>query len=92
MEDRNSIISLLNKERKYYEMQQRYHYLTFAVYVLILIADFLVIIFTRLQTLNGYAWAGIIFLLVLISVEARQYYVFKELKENVDEFYLRGAL
>lgn len=41
-------------------------------------------------TLNFYAWTGIFFLFVLIAVEATQYNEFKELKESVDDFYLKG--
>lgn len=87
---KNDIINLLHKQRKYYEKQQRFHYLTFASFCLILLLDFIIIIYTRAITLNAYAWAGIIFLFVLIGVEAKQYIDFKELKESIDDFYLKG--
>ena len=85
-----STIKLLHDERKFYEKNQKFHYKAFAIYTLILMLDFLVIIYTRAITLNGYAWAGIIFLFVLIGVEAKQYNNFKALKESVDDLYLRG--
>lgn len=85
-----NIIRLLHKQREYYEKKQRFHYLTFAAFTLILLLDFIVIIYTRAATLNAYSWAGIIFLFVLIGVEAIQYNEFKNLKESVDNFYLRG--
>ncbi len=87
---KNDIINLLHKQRKYYEKQQRFHYLTFAAFTLILLLDFIIIIYTRATTLNAYSWAGIIFLFVLIGVEAMQYHEFKKLKESVDDFYLKG--
>ena len=85
-----NIISLLHKIRKYYEQKQRFHYLTFAAFTLILLLDFIIIIYTKAVTLNAYAWAGIIFLFTLIGVEAKQYNEFKKLKESVDGFYLKG--
>ncbi len=87
---KNDIINLLHKQRKYYEKQQKFHYLTFAAFTLILLLDFIIIIYTRAVTLNAYAWAGIIFLFTLLGVEAKQYHEFKELKESVDDFYLKG--
>lgn len=85
----SDIINLLHKQRKYYEKQQKFHYLTFAAFSLILLLDFIIIVYTRVP-LNAYAWAGIIFLFTLIGVEAKQYNDFKELKESVDDFYLKG--
>lgn len=90
MEKDKGIIRLMNQMRKGYEAQQKFHYLTFAAFMLILLLDFIAIVYTQAVSLDGYAWAGIIFLFVLIAIEARQYYVFKELKENVDDFYLKG--
>lgn len=90
MKNEKSIINLLHKQRIYYEKQQRFHYLTFAAFTLILLLDFIIIIYIEAVTLNAYAWAGIIFLFVLIGVEAKQYNEFKELKESVDDFYLEG--
>lgn len=84
------IITTLKNQRKYYAKQQRFHYLTFGIYSLILLLDFIVIIYTKAISLNAYAWAGIIFLFVLLAVEAKQYLNFKEMKESVDDFYLRG--
>ena len=84
------IIKLLHKQRKYYERQQRFHYLTFAAYALLLLLDFIIIVYTRAVTLDAYSWAGIIFLFALMGVEAKQYLEFKELKESVDDFYLKG--
>ena len=85
-----NIINLLHKQRKYYEGKQRFHYLTFAAFSLILLLDFIIIVYTRAVTLNAYSWAGIIFLFTLLGVEAMQYKEFKELKESVDDFYLKG--
>ena len=91
MENNNeSVIRLLHKERKFAERQQRFHFLNFAAFTLILLLDFIIIIYTKAVTLNAYSWAGIIFLFVLMAVEAKQYLNFKEKKENIDEFYLRG--
>ena len=87
---KESIITLMHKQRKFYESQQKKHYFHFAVLTLILLLDFIIIIFTRAVTLNAYAWAGIIFLFVLIGVSAKQYNEFKALKESVDDLYLRG--
>ncbi len=87
---KNEIIKLLNKQRKYYEDKQKFHYLTFAAFTLILLLDFIIIIYTRAITLDAYAWAGIVFLFTLLGVEAKQYHEFKELKESVDDFYLKG--
>ena len=84
------IINLLHKQRKNYEKQQRFHYLMFAAFALILLLDFIIIVYTRAVTLNAYAWAGIIFLFTLLGVEAIQYHEFKKLKESVDDFYLKG--
>ena len=88
MED--NVIKLLKKERLFYESKQKFHYLTFASFALILLLDFIVIIYTKAMTLNAYSWAGIIFLFTLLGVEAKQYLEFKELKESVDDLYLRG--
>jgi len=88
--DGKNIIKILYKQRKYYEKQQKFHYFTFAAFTLILLLDFIIIIYTKAVTLNAYAWAGIIFLFTLIGVEAKQYNEFKELKESVDDFYLKG--
>ena len=90
MKNNKDIINLLHEQRKYYEKKQRFHYLTFASFALILLLDFIVIIYTRAITLNAYAWAGIIFLFTLLGVEGKQYTEFKELKESVDDFYLKG--
>lgn len=90
MTDKESVLRLLNNQRKHYEDQQKFHYRTFAAYILILLLDFILIIYTKMITLNAYAWAGIIFLFVLIAIEAMQYNKFKDLKENIDKFYLRG--
>ena len=87
---KNDIINLLHKERKFYEKQQKRHYFHFAALTLILLLDFIIIMFTRMITLNFYAWAGIFFLFVLIGISAKQYLEFKELKESVDDFYLKG--
>ena len=91
MKNNEDIIQLLHKQRKYYEAKQKFHYLTFAAYSLILLLDFIIIVYTRVVTLNAYAWAGIIFLFTLLGVEAKQYHEFKELKESVDDFYLKGG-
>jgi hypothetical protein len=90
MKKNKTVINLLHIQRKYYEKQQRFHYLTFASFVLILLLDFIIIVYTRAVTLDAYAWAGIIFLFTLIGVEAKQYNEFKQLKESVDDFYLKG--
>jgi len=89
MKDEN-IINLLHKQRKYYEKQKKLHYVNFAVLTLILLLDFIIIMFTKMVVLNAYAWAGIIFLFVLIGVEANRYNDSKKLVESVDEFYLEG--
>ena len=86
----DNVIRLLNQQRKHYEDQQKFHYFTFVAFILILLLDFIVIVYTKLQTLNAYAWAVIIFLFVLIAIEVKQYYNFKLLKDNVDDFYLSG--
>jgi len=86
----NNVIKLLHQERRYFLKQQKFHYILFVVFNFILLFDFLVIIFLRSTTLDGYGWSGIIFLFVLISIEAKQYMEFKRLKETVDEFYLSG--
>ena len=85
-----SVIKLLHNQRKFYESRQKFHYNSFAAFTLILLLDFIIIIYTKAITLNAYAWAGIIFLFVLMGVEARQYLEFKRLKESVDDFYLKG--
>ena len=87
---KNEIINLLHKQRTYYEKQQKFHYLMFASFALILLLDFIIIVYTRAVTLDAYAWAGIILLFTLLGVEAKQYKDFKELKESVDDFYLKG--
>lgn len=89
MNDEN-IIRLLRKQRQYYEKQQKLHYVNFAALTLILLLDFIIIMFTKMVVLNAYAWAGIIFMFVLIGVEAKQYNDSKRLVESVDEFYLEG--
>lgn len=86
----DNVVRMMSNLRKYYERQQRFHYLTFAAYTLILLLDFIIIIYVRAVHLNAYAWAGIIFLFTLLGVEAKQYNDFKQLKESVDDFYLRG--
>ncbi len=86
----SEIIELLHKQRKFYEKQQKRHYFHFAALTLILLLDFIIIMFTRMITLNAYAWSGIIFLFVLIGISAKQYNEFKSLKESVDDFYLKG--
>ncbi len=83
------IITLLHNQRKHYEKQQKFHYLTFAALALLLLLDLIIITYTQVP-LNAYAWAGIIFLFTLIGVEAKQYNEFKALKESVDDFYLKG--
>lgn len=85
-----TVISLLHKLRKYYAKHQMFHYLSFAALAIILLLDFLIIIYTQAESLNAYAWAGIIFLFVLMAVEGKQYMDFKELKANVDDFYMIG--
>lgn len=91
MEDKNeTVMTLLHKQRKYYARQQKFHYMTFAIYSLILMLDFLVIIYIRAVSLNAYAWAGIIFLFVLMGIEAKQYSDFKSEKQKVDDFYMAG--
>lgn len=85
-----NIITLLNKQRKFYVQRQNFHYRSFAAFALILLLDLIIIIYTKVITLNGYAWAGIIFLFVLLGVEGKQYNDFKKLKESVDDFYLEG--
>ncbi len=84
-----SIINMLHKDRKFYDKQQRFHYFVFATIALILLLDMIIVAYTEVP-LNGYAWAGIIFLFTLLGVEAIQYREFKELKESVDDFYLKG--
>jgi len=90
MKKKNDIIKLLHNQRKFYEERQKKHYFHFAVFTLVLLLDFIVIIYTRVQILNAYAWAGIVFLFVLMGVEGKQYLEFKQLKESVDDLYLRG--
>ena len=85
----NEIINLLHKQRKYYEAKQRFHYLTFATFALILLLDLIIITYTEIP-LNGYAWAGLLSIFTLLGVEAMQYNEFKRLKESVDDFYLKG--
>ena len=87
---KNNIINLLHKQRKFYEERQKFWFKSFAAFTLILLLDFIIIIYTRATTLNAYAWAGIIFLFVLIFVCAIQYNEFKAKKENIDDFYLKG--
>ncbi len=89
MKDEN-IITTLRKQRNHYAKQQKFHYLTFAAYTLILLLDFIVIIYTKAISLSAYAWSGIIFLFVILAVEGKQYLNFKEMKESVDDLYLRG--
>ena len=89
-EEEDSVIKLLKKQRKIYEEREKFHYKSFAAFTLILLLDFIIIIYTRAITLNAYAWAGIIFLFVLMGVEGKQYLEFKKLKESVDDFYLKG--
>ncbi len=84
-----TIINLLHKQRKFYEKQQKFHYLTFAAVALVLLLDMIIVAYTRIP-LNGYSWAGIIFLFTLLGVEGIQYEEFKDLKESVDDFYLEG--
>ncbi len=83
------IITMLHEQRKCYEKKQNFHSRNFKIYSLILLLDIIIIAYTKIQ-LNGYSWAGIIFLLTLLSVEGIQYKDFKGLKESVDDFYLKG--
>ncbi len=87
-----TIINLLHIIRKEYAEEERFHYYTFCAYILILLLDFIIIMYTQMLTLNGYAWAGIIILFSLISVEAMQCTRYKTKKESVDIFYLSGEL
>ena len=89
MKNNENVITLMHNERKFYEKQQRKHYFHFAVLALVLLLDMIIVGYTKVP-LNGYAWAGIIFLFTLLGVEAKQYKDFKELKESVDDLYLRG--
>ncbi len=89
---KETVIHLLHDLRRGYATEERFHYYTFCTYVLILLLDFIIIMYTRLITLNGYAWAGIIILFSLISVEAMQSTRYKTKKESVDTFYLSGEL
>ena len=88
---KNKIIKLLHEQRKYYEKKQKFHYLNFASITLVLLLDLIIVSYTAVP-LNGYSWAGIIFLFTLLGVEAIQYNEFKKLKESVDDFYLKGEL
>lgn len=90
-ENQKNVIHLLNTQRKFYEKKQIFHYINFAAFSLILMLDFIIIIYVRAITLNAYAWAGIMFLFVLMGIEAIQYKEFKLLKESVDDLYLRGS-
>ena len=90
MKKNEHAIGLMKEKRKFYQERQSFHYRSFAAFALILLLDFIIIIYTRAITLDAYAWAGIIFLFVLLSVEGIQYKKFKELKQSVDDLYLRG--
>ena len=83
------IITMLHNQRKHYEKQQKRHLFHFRVLALVLLLDIIIIGYTRVP-LNGYAWAGIIFLITLLGVAIIQYNEFKKLKESVDDFYLTG--
>ena len=83
------IITILHEQRKCYEKKQNFHSNSFKSFALILLLDLIIIKYTGV-ILNGYSWAGIIFLLVLMAVEGIQYNDFKNLKESVDDFYLEG--
>ncbi len=82
-------ITLLHNQRKHYEKQQKKSLFAFKVLALVLLLDVIIIAYTRVP-LNGYAWAGIIFLITLLGVALIQYNEFKKLKESVDDFYLTG--
>lgn len=88
--DDESVITMLHKQREHYETQQKRHGFHFIVLTLILFLDVIIIGYTKVSTLDGYAWTGIIFLFVLISVEGKQYIESKKHKESVDDFYLEG--
>jgi len=85
-----SAIKLLHNLRRVYEAEQKFHYMTFAILSLLLMLDFIIIIYTKAVTLNAYAWSGIILLFTLIAVEGQQYRHYTELIESVDDFYLKG--
>jgi hypothetical protein len=85
----DSAISLLKRERELYEKLETEHFFRFACYVVLLMVDFSVIIFIRAVTLDAMAWAGIIFLFVLIAIEVKQVLDYRKLKGDVDSFYLR---
>ncbi len=89
MKNEESVMSLLHNDRKFFEKQQKFHYLNFAAIALILLLDIIIVTYTRVP-LNGYSWAGIIFLFTLLGVEGIQYKEFKGKKESVDDFYLKG--
>jgi len=91
MKEKN-IIRLMRGIREEYAEEQRFHYFTFCAFVLILLLDFIIIIYTRVITMNAYAWSGIIFLFTLLAVEGIQYNKYKGKKESVDTFYLSGEL
>jgi len=90
LKENANVIKLLRNQRIYYEGQQKFHYVSFAAFTLILLLDFIIIMYIRAVTLNGYSWAGIIFLFVLMAIEGKRCIEYKLLKESVDDLYLRG--
>jgi hypothetical protein len=86
----DNVIRMLHDIRKHYYSEQKFHYLTFAAFAMILLLDIIIIIYVRAITLSAYAWAGIILLFVLMAIEGIQYKRFSNLIGRVDEFYLSG--
>lgn len=87
---KQSVISMLRNIRQEYYEAQKFHYLMFAAFALILLLDFIIIIYVRAESIDWYAWSGIIILFTLLFTEAIQYTHYKKKKDSVDWFYLRG--
>lgn len=87
---KESAITILKNLREEYSAAKRFHYLSFAAFVLILLLDIIIIIYVRAVNLDAYSWSGIILLFVLLSVEGIQYKKYARLEDQVDNFYLEG--
>ena len=86
----DSVIKILNMQRKQYASEQKFHYFSFAAFSLILLLDIVIIIYSRAITFDAYSWSGIILLLVLMFVEGIQCNKFSNKIEDLDKFYLGG--
>lgn len=90
MNKQQSTIKLLHNIRKEYAAEEKFYYLNFCAFVLLLLLDFIIIIYTRMATLNAYAWSGIILLFIGSAVSGMQSVKYRTKKENLDTFYLSG--